>query len=154
VELAKAIIREHRPSGDIYVFPLLLALTIGRVGCFSMGIAENTFGYPTTFPFGIDLGDGLMRHPLMLYEIGFLAIIWLFLCIFRTRISQVPGLSFKILIINYLIFRFFIEFLKPDINVLWGLSTLQIFCLVGLISYLPWFLQQVYPNARKGLHVF
>src|SRR5947209_33518 len=58
VEITKKLIREKKSSGDLYVYPILLALIIGRIGCFSMGIHEETYGTQTTLPWGLNLGDG------------------------------------------------------------------------------------------------
>lgn len=40
VELAKKIISEKHSSGDLFVFPIILGIFIGRVGCFLSGINE------------------------------------------------------------------------------------------------------------------
>ncbi|MBL0357483.1 MAG: prolipoprotein diacylglyceryl transferase [Chitinophagaceae bacterium] len=71
VELIKKIIKEKHNSGDLFTYPLLLALIIGRIGCFSMGVYEETYGTVTSFFTGMNLGDGLLRHPVSLYEIVF-----------------------------------------------------------------------------------
>jgi prolipoprotein diacylglyceryltransferase len=78
VEGIKKLIGEKESSGDLYVLPIILALFIGRIGCFSMGIAEQTFGIETQFFTGMNLGDGKMRHPIMLYEMAFLAVLFVF----------------------------------------------------------------------------
>lgn len=79
VELAKKIIGYHKSTGDLIVYPLILAMIIGRVGCFFTGIYEETYGLPTTSVFGIHLGDEYLRHPVALYEMFFLIVLWLFL---------------------------------------------------------------------------
>jgi phosphatidylglycerol:prolipoprotein diacylglycerol transferase len=56
---------------------MILALFIGRLGCFAMGIYEDTYGVETTFFTVMNLGDGLLRHPVTLYEIAFLLILWI-----------------------------------------------------------------------------
>jgi len=75
VEIVKKIIKEKGASGDLFVYPIILALIIGRMGCFSMGIYEETYGTVTTLPWGMNLGDGLIRHPVSLYEIIFLLVL-------------------------------------------------------------------------------
>lgn len=47
-------------------------MIIGRIGCFLTGIYEETYGIPTDSVFGMHLGDQYLRHPVALYEIGFL----------------------------------------------------------------------------------
>ena len=44
VELAKKIIGEKQSSGDLFVFPIILGIFIGRIGCFLSGINEFTYG--------------------------------------------------------------------------------------------------------------
>ena len=72
VEATKRFVGIHHRSGDLYVYPLIVAMIIGRVGCFLMGVGEPTFGIPTTAITGLDLGDGMLRHPTALYEIALL----------------------------------------------------------------------------------
>ncbi|HET6990872.1 MAG TPA: prolipoprotein diacylglyceryl transferase family protein, partial [Bacteroidia bacterium] len=54
VELTKKILHEKQRSGDLFVFPILLALFIGRIGCFLTALADHTAGRPTNLPWGID----------------------------------------------------------------------------------------------------
>jgi prolipoprotein diacylglyceryltransferase len=72
VELMKRYIGLQISTGDLYALPLALGIAIGRIGCFLTGISDNTYGTPTTLPWGIDFGDGVRRHPTQLYEIAFL----------------------------------------------------------------------------------
>jgi prolipoprotein diacylglyceryltransferase len=74
VEAAKKIIKEPNSSGDLFTFPIMLGIIIGRVGCFLSGINEFTFGKETNFILGMNLGDGKLRHPTALYEIGYLVL--------------------------------------------------------------------------------
>ena len=57
------------------VFPLLLGMALGRVGCHLAGLTDGTYGTATTLPWALDLGDGVARHPTNLYEIGFLLLL-------------------------------------------------------------------------------
>lgn len=124
---------QHR-SGDVYVYPLLLAMMIGRVGCFLMGIQESTYGLPTSSSWGIDLGDGLLRHPTALYEIIFLGSCWLSLLAVEHRHTLPNGWRFMLFMVAYLCYRFAIGFLQPAV-LFYGLSTIQWACLVGLSWY-------------------
>jgi phosphatidylglycerol---prolipoprotein diacylglyceryl transferase len=72
VELMKRYIGVRQSTGDLYAIPLALGIAIGRIGCFLTGLADNTYGTPTTLPWAIDFGDGIPRHPTQLYEIIFL----------------------------------------------------------------------------------
>jgi len=71
VELIKKCIGITISSGDLMVFPIILAMTIGRTGCFLSGISDGTFGIESSLPWAIDFGDGIHRHPTNLYEIIF-----------------------------------------------------------------------------------
>jgi prolipoprotein diacylglyceryltransferase len=54
----------------------MLAMIIGRIGCFLTGIYEETYGIPTDSVFGMHLGDQYLRHPVALYEIV-LILLWM-----------------------------------------------------------------------------
>ena len=141
VEWTKKIIGEKKASGDLFVFPMILALIIGRIGCFSMGVYEETYGLPTTMPTGMDLGDGVQRHPVTLYEIVFLGLLWLGLAQTKKTVPLENGALFKLFLMGYLLFRFALDFIKPHHTYPFGLSTIQIACLLGIIYYLPYILQ-------------
>ena len=136
VEITKKIIREKQSSGDLFVYPLLLALIVGRIGCFSMGVYEETYGIPTTLPWGMNLGDNYIRHPVALYEIIFLAGLWACLALYEKKKILENGMLFKIFMISYLIFRFLLDFIKPHYTWAFGLSSIQVVCLIGLMYYL------------------
>jgi phosphatidylglycerol---prolipoprotein diacylglyceryl transferase len=135
VELIKKIIREKRSSGDLFTYPMILALIIGRIGCFSMGIYEETYGALTRLPWGINLGDGFYRHPVCLYEIIFLIMLWLALIQIEKKFELAEGARFKLFMMSYLLFRFLLDFIKPHYTFNIGLSTIQLTCLAGLIYY-------------------
>lgn len=141
VELFKKFMGERTASGDLFVFPMLLALIIGRIGCFSMGVYEETYGMPTTLFTGMNLGDNVLRHPVALYEILFLMCLWLLLYQIQKQVALQNGALFKLFMITYLLFRFCLDFIKPHYTFSIGLSTIQITCLIGILYYLPYLLQ-------------
>ena len=106
VEFCKKLIGEKDASGDLFTYPIILALIIGRVGCFSMGVYEETYGLPTALPWGMNLGDGVARHPVTLYEIGFLMLLLLLLVTAEKKFVLANGAKFKLFMIAYLFFRF------------------------------------------------
>ena len=71
MEFAKKLLVVRVSSGDLMVYPLLLALVIGRIGCFLEGLDDGTFGVAYSLPWAIDFGDGIRRHPTQLYELLF-----------------------------------------------------------------------------------
>lgn len=136
VEGIKSVIGESRSSGDLFTYPLILAMIIGRIGCFSMGVFEETYGLPTTLPWGMQLGDGLLRHPVCLYEIVFLLLLWRGLSLAGKKYQLVSGARFQLFMIAYLLFRFLLDFIKPGFRYSFGLSSIQLACLAGLLYYI------------------
>lgn len=135
VELAKKIIGETRSSGDLFTFPIIVGIFFGRIGCFLSGIREFTYGKITSFFLGINLGDGLKRHPLALYELVFLILLFAFLNDIQKKKTLENGMLFKYFMMLYFTFRFMIEFLKPNTFFVAGLSSIQILCLICLLYY-------------------
>ncbi len=136
VEIIKYYVGEKKKSGDLFVFPLLLAMIIGRIGCFSMGIYEQTYGVATKSVLGLNLGDGVPRHPVMLYEIFFLSFLWLSLHKIKDTFELASGQLFQLFMISYLLFRFFVEMLKPNQTYFLHLGSIQLACLLGLVYYI------------------
>ncbi|MGG9961674.1 prolipoprotein diacylglyceryl transferase family protein [Ferruginibacter sp. SUN106] len=136
VESVKKIIHEKKSSGDLFTYPMILGLVIGRIGCFSMGVYEETYGNSTSFIMGMNLGDNVLRHPVTLYEIAFLLLLWVTLLVFERKYVLENGARFKLFMIAYISFRFLLDFIKPHYNIITGLSTIQITCLAGLLYYL------------------
>ncbi len=101
VEFAKRRLGIVGSTGDAFVLPLAVGMSIGRVGCFLAGLADHTFGLPTSLPWGVDFGDGLPRHPTQLYEIAFL-VIWTCLLWPRRRQMTQPGDAFRLFLAGYL----------------------------------------------------
>jgi prolipoprotein diacylglyceryltransferase len=134
VEIIKKKIGVTSSSGDLMVYPIILGLIIGRIGCFCEGLSDGTMGHATDLFTGIDFGDRIYRHPMPLYEIVFLIALWIGLRSLESA-GFTDGAKFKLFMISYLMFRFFIEFLKENNYVILSLSVLQLSCLAGLIYY-------------------
>jgi prolipoprotein diacylglyceryltransferase len=138
VELAKKLSGVSNSTGDAFVFPVLLGLMIGRVGCFVAGLDDGTFGVPTALPWGIDFGDGIPRHPTQLYEIVFAATLWQMLLRMRSGWATQPGLMFKVMLCSYLLWRLLVDGLKPvPYDYGFGLSGIQVVCAIALLIYVP-----------------
>lgn len=143
VEFTKKRINETNSSGDLFVFPIILGIFIGRIGCFLSGIKEFTYGKKTTSFFGMDLGDGILRHPVALYELVFLVILFFFLKQMQDKVTFKNGDLFRWFMISYFTFRFFIEFLKPNVFYTLDLSTIQILCIICLLYYSKFIIQSI-----------
>ena len=68
VELYKRLAGVTVRTGARFALPLAVGVAVGRIGCFFSGLDDFTHGTPTTLPWGHDFGDGIMRHPVQLYE--------------------------------------------------------------------------------------
>lgn len=134
VELVKKWIGERQSTGDGFTLPLVLGLAVGRIGCFLTGLADNTHGVATTLPWGIDYGDGVLRHPTQLYEIAFLGLLAVWL-LWRQRHPHRSGDLFCGFMIGYMAFRFLVEFVKPYPTPYYGLAATQVASLAGLLYY-------------------
>jgi len=156
VEVTKKQIGVKVSSGDLMVYPLILAMIIGRTGCFLAGLEDGTYGIASTLPWAINFGDGIRRHPTNLYEILFWITLWLALKFFEARYKLADGARFKVFMVTYLFLRVFIEFIKPAYFFGFGLSVIQLVCLGGIAYYYKVF---AYPSklitrhARTPLHL-
>jgi prolipoprotein diacylglyceryltransferase len=140
VEIAKKASRIRRRTGDLFALPLCVGVAVGRVGCLLAGLADDTYGKPTTLPWAVNLGDGVGRHPVQIYEILFLiALGW----VVSTKAKWPNGARFRIFLAGYLAWRIAIDFLKPQplIN---GLNMIQWACICGLVT-----LGLLYLNDRR-----
>lgn len=159
VEGIKKIIGEKKASGDLFVYPMILALIIGRIGCFSMGVYEETYGLPTRVPWAMHLGDSWLRHPVCLYEILFLLLLWMGVSYLRKKVALQNGALFKLFMISYCAFRFCLDFIKPHYTFPFNLSTIQVVALLGLLYYCryithPWKLIRSEEKNANGKETF
>jgi prolipoprotein diacylglyceryltransferase len=145
VEIIKAMRGITTSTGDLFVLPLIVAMSIGRVGCFLAGPLDNTHGLPTTLPWAIARVDGVRRHPVALYEIAFLLLLGAVLGRVRAHLPVAEGAQFRIFLASYLGFRLLVDFLKPEPHVrAGGLTAIQWACVAGLAYYASVF-------ARRGV---
>jgi phosphatidylglycerol:prolipoprotein diacylglycerol transferase len=135
VELWKWWYGVRRSTGGPFVIPLSLGIVVGRWGCLFAGLDDQTFGMPTTLPWGIDLGDGIPRHPVQIYEsltmAAFLAVYWRALA--RRRTWAIDH-GFHAFVLTYAVQRSAWEFLKPYPTLV-GSFNLFHFLMIGLSAY-------------------
>lgn len=110
VELAKLLTGIRMKTGDSFAVPVAVGIAIGRLSCFHAGCC---FGTETTFPWGIDFGDGLPRHPTQLYEIAFHLVMAATLAWLKGR-GVWRGQLIKLYYLSYFVFRFTTEFIRPE----------------------------------------
>lgn len=158
VEITKKIIGVHVSSGDLMVYPILLGLVVGRIGCHLAGLPDGTQGSPSNLPWAVNFGDGIPRHPVNVYEIVYLCLLaGIIFCLERGFIRPFnkpfsglsDGAKFKIFMCGYLLWRFFVEWLKPVCFFPFGLSTIQLAALAGLVYYWRVFLKPKFLFNRK-----
>jgi phosphatidylglycerol:prolipoprotein diacylglycerol transferase len=150
VELMKHRLRVTTPTGDLLVVPLVAGIAVGRVGCFLTGLADRTYGVATGLPWGVDFGDGVLRHPTQIYEIVFLAAFAILLAAINRGSSRAfaVGDRFKLFMIGYLTFRLLVDFIKPAVRI-GGLSTIQWACLAVIAYYAP-HVSRLFYEVRRG----
>ena len=137
-EIVKKVHGIKASTGDLWVFPLIAAVAIGRIGCFLTGLPDQTFGVFTTLPWAVDFGDG-PRHPTQLYEIAFV-LAWALPCaLLARRWSFAGGKLFRFFMLGYMTFRFLVEFIKPSPKSYLGLSAIQL-AAASTALYCAWWL--------------
>jgi prolipoprotein diacylglyceryltransferase len=135
VEIAKKLDGVRGSTGDAFVWPLMLGMAIGRIGCFLSGLDDHTAGNPTSLPWGVDFGDGVPRHPTQLYEVAFLGALAALFAWRGDRLRR-PGDRFRAFMVGYLAYRLCIESIRPIPFHYFGLlSGLQLLCVGGLLYY-------------------
>jgi phosphatidylglycerol:prolipoprotein diacylglycerol transferase len=147
VELAKQILGIQRRTGDLFAVPLCVGIAIGRIGCFLTGLEDHTAGVATSLPWGVNFGDGIPRHPTQLYEALFALALGGYLWR-RMQRPYLPGDIFKGFMAAYFTFRLACDFLKPDVPVFLGLSSIQLACMAMLIYYSADLLRWLSPRDR------
>ena len=140
VELYKLARGIRGSTGVIWVGPIALGIAVGRLGCLFAGLPDETFGTPTSLPWGVELGDGIARHPVQLYEsLSMLAFLAVYLVALARRARWTEDRAFYALVIFYAVQRFCWEFLKPYPRLLGPLDVFQLLALAmifyGLIAY-------------------
>jgi phosphatidylglycerol---prolipoprotein diacylglyceryl transferase len=131
VEITKRLLKIRTRTGDLFVVPLAIGIAIGRIGCFFAGLADDTYGRPTSLPWGVDFGDGIPRHPTQLYEIIFLLLLAFTLQRMMKRKHR-EGSVFRVFIGAYLAWRLLIDFLKPQ-PIVYAMNAIQWACAAGLL---------------------
>jgi phosphatidylglycerol:prolipoprotein diacylglycerol transferase len=136
VEIAKRHLGITQRTGDLFAVPLCLGIAIGRIGCFLTGLDDHTAGIATSLPWGVNFGDGIARHPTQLYEVLYVLALGAFLWR-RIERPLLSGDLFKKFMVGYFAFRLACDFLKPDVRVFLGMSSIQWASLVVLACYAP-----------------
>lgn len=125
----------RRSTGGGFVLPICVGIVIGRFGCLFAGLPDFTYGTPTALPWAVDLGDGIGRHPVELYESASMALFAIVYVRARLRGARwASAHAFHAMIIVYAAQRFAWEFLKPYPTVIGPLNIFHLL-MMGLIVY-------------------
>lgn len=136
VEITKKRIGWSRSTGDDFALPLIVGMSIGRIGCFLTGLSDHTHGIGTTWITGVDFGDGIPRHPAQLYEIAFLLLLGIILIVSAGKSwFSWEGGRFQLFMLGYLGFRLAVDFIKPTPRPYLSLNNVQVACIAGLLYY-------------------
>ena len=142
VEAFKKIMRIQGSTGAYFVPSLVIGIAIGRIGCFFSGLDDYTYGIETNFFLAYDFGDGILRHPVQLYEsfTMFLFFIYVVYVYFNHKNYFEKNIFYQFILL-YATQRFVWEFVKPYEKVFWEFNVFQLFCL-GLIFYAVYHLRR------------
>ena len=123
VEWAKHSIGVTAKTGDTFVVPVSVSIAIGRLACFCGGCCYGThtkLPWAVTFPTIDDLG----RHPTQLYESAF-HLSAAFIAAGMIRRGMFRGQLIKLYFIAYFGYRFLTEYIRPEAQVVGGLTAYQ-----------------------------
>lgn len=156
IVLAKRAFKYTRSTGDCYAPAIPLAMAIGRVGCF---LSELPLGKPTDLPWGISVTESAAQHfavcpycqekmhPSMLYEIAFHLLAFALILRFR-HLAVVQGDTLKIYLLAAAVFRFLVEFVRANPEMVGGFTGAQLALVPLTIPLIYYFVRQ----WRRGVY--
>jgi prolipoprotein diacylglyceryl transferase len=122
---------------DAFAPALALGMAIGRIGDFLSG--EDLLGKATTLPWGVHVpGVDYLVHPTPLYDAGFNLLWLLVLLLLRDNPKLQNGNLLKFGLAGYATFRFFVEFVRNNQVLAFGLTGQQYVCLF-LLGAVAWY---------------
>lgn len=135
VEIFKAVRGIRMSTGIVFVGPFAAGVAVGRWGCLFAGLPDQTFGVASSLPWAVELGDGIGRHPVQVYEsLAMAAFVIVFVLGVRVRARWAVAHGFYWLAIVYGAQRFVWEFLKPYPALVGPFNHFHLMC-VGLVIY-------------------
>ena len=168
VEVAKKLVGYKYYTGDLFVMPILIGHTIGRIGCLLGGCC---FGLKCNLPWGIvypinspvyfnqiqheiislNSLSTIAVHPTPVYEMIFNLCLIVLIVLNKSKFI-ISGALFRFYIVAYCSFRFLIEFLRADtgIPIFIGLKVIQINLLIAILYFSWWLL--VNNKSKSNYH--
>jgi prolipoprotein diacylglyceryltransferase len=135
VEIYKAVRGIRMSTGIVFVGPFAAGVAVGRWGCLFAGLPDQTFGIASSLPWAVELGDGIARHPVQIYESAAMAVFFVaFVLGLHKRARWATAHGFYWLAIAYGAQRFVWEFLKPYPTLIGPFNHFHLMC-VGLVIY-------------------
>jgi phosphatidylglycerol---prolipoprotein diacylglyceryl transferase len=156
VVVVRRAVGYRRRTGDLFAPAVALGMAVGRWGCF---LTEQP-GTPTTLPWGFRLSPEVAAripgcasycatapmHPSFVYEVAFHAAAFVALRWWLAPRVRVEGDLWKIYLLAYALFRFFVEFVRGN-EVVWrGLTRPQLFLIPATLSLAWYFARQRWPR--------
>jgi phosphatidylglycerol---prolipoprotein diacylglyceryl transferase len=134
-EIFKKIAGIRGSTGILFLPGILVGVFLGRFGAIATGVRDFTYGVPTNLPWWMDLGDGIVRHPTMIYEMIVLTLFAMFFVrgLYTKQRSFWITRGFYLFIGVYFTYRFGVGFIQPYSNWWGGLSTYQVIALPMVI---------------------
>ena len=117
--------------GNYLVPSLCIGIFLGRIGCFLAGCC---YGTATVLPWGVDFGDGVLRHPTQLYEALFVLGLFVWAQLMKDRYE--PGQLFRRFMVAYFGWRFLSEFVRVNPVAALELTYYQFVSLGVMVYYL------------------
>jgi prolipoprotein diacylglyceryltransferase len=134
IELYKWLHGISLRTGARFALPLAVGVAVGRLGCYFAGLDDFTYGTPTTLPWGHDFGDGVLRHPVQLYEsLAMAAFAVFYMRAVLNRNAAVITNGFYLVLLYYGMQRFIWEFIKPYGGVIGPLSLFHLLSLFVMV---------------------
>lgn len=130
--------QDWKKISDLLVVGFIVSLIFTRIGCF---LISDHIGKITTLPWGMQYIDGTVRHPIALYYLLFLSLIFLIIKKLQKR-KLADGFLFFYFLLLYSFFRFVTDFFRcSDLAIcdarFWGLTVTQLILIpIFFISFL------------------
>lgn len=126
---------------DAFAPAMALAMAVGRIGDYLA--LEDGLGKPTDVPWGVPLpGVDYLVHPTPLYDSAFNLLWFSTLMLLRDHPRMQDGNLLKFGLAGYAVFRFFVEFVRNNEVLAFGLTGQQYFCIALLVLLAAYYWRQ------------